>query len=74
MKVLHVASEVAPFAQSGGLADVVAGLPAALVAHHGLEAAVLVPLYRGVAARLEAAGVALAPPTQIGRASGRERV
>ena len=26
MRVLHVASEVAPFAQSGGLADVVAGL------------------------------------------------
>ena len=29
VRVLHVASEVAPFAQSGGLADVVAGLPAA---------------------------------------------
>ena len=35
MRVLHVASEVAPFAQSGGLADVVAGLPAALAESHG---------------------------------------
>ncbi|MGN6111056.1 MAG: glycogen synthase GlgA [Kofleriaceae bacterium] len=59
MRVLHVSSEVAPFAQSGGLADVVAGLPAAQ-AELGVRAAVLVPMYRGVAARLAAAGVALA--------------
>jgi starch synthase len=61
VRVLHVASEVAPFAQSGGLADVVAGLPAAQADSHGLTAAVLVPLYRGVAERLAAAGVALDP-------------
>ena len=61
MKVLHVASEVAPFAQSGGLADVVAGLPDALASHHRMDVAVLVPLYRGVAERLAAAGVALEP-------------
>ena len=59
MKVLHVSSEVAPFAQSGGLADVVAGLPAAQADALGLDVAVLVPLYRGVAARLADAGVAL---------------
>jgi starch synthase len=59
MRVVHVASEVAPFAQSGGLADVVAGLPAALAGSHGLDVAVIVPLYRGVAAKLAAAGVAL---------------
>ncbi|HSS00096.1 MAG TPA: glycogen/starch synthase, partial [Kofleriaceae bacterium] len=59
MRVLHVASEVAPFAQSGGLADVVAGLPAAQAESYGLDAAVLVPLYRGVAERLATAGVAL---------------
>ncbi|HEY4244098.1 MAG TPA: glycogen synthase GlgA [Kofleriaceae bacterium] len=52
MRVLHIASEVAPFAQSGGLADVVAGLSAAQAESHGLPAAVLVPLYRGVAAKL----------------------
>jgi starch synthase len=61
VRVLHVASEVAPFAQSGGLADVVAGLPAAQAQSHGLDAAVLAPLYRGVAERIAAAGLALGP-------------
>jgi len=51
VRALHVASEVAPFAQSGGLADVVAGLPNAL-AELGEQCAVLVPLYRGVAQKL----------------------
>jgi starch synthase len=59
MRVVHVASEVAPFAQSGGLADVVAGLPAALAEPHGLDVAVVVPLYRGVEARLAQAGCTL---------------
>jgi starch synthase len=59
MRVLHVASEVAPFAQSGGLADVVAGLPAALADSHGVDVNVCVPLYRGVAAKLAAAKIAL---------------
>ena len=58
MRVVHVASEVAPFAQSGGLADVVAGLPAAL-AVHGLDVGVVVPLYAGVAAKLSTAKIAL---------------
>ncbi len=69
MRVLHVSSEVAPFAQSGGLADVVAGLPAAQ-ASLGIEAAVLVPLYRGVADRVRAAGHVLeqsaALPIELG--------
>ncbi|MDQ3367558.1 MAG: glycogen synthase GlgA [Myxococcota bacterium] len=58
MRVLHVSSEVAPFAQSGGLADVVAGLPGAQ-AELGIDAAVLVPCYRGVPARLADAGFPL---------------
>ena len=70
MRVLHVASEVAPFAQSGGLADVLAGLPAAQAESHGLATAVLVPMYRGVAEKVAAAGVALAPgialPLEVG--------
>lgn len=64
MRVLHVASEAAPFAQSGGLADVLAGLPPAL-AHAGLEVGVLLPLYRGVEARVAAAGVTLDAGTPI---------
>lgn len=58
MRVVHVASEVAPFAQSGGLADVLAGLPPALAAH-GIDTGVIAPLYRGSAARIAKAGVKL---------------
>jgi len=59
VRVLHVASEVAPFAQSGGLADVLAGLPAAQAAMPDLQVAVLVPMYRGVPERLASSGVAI---------------
>ncbi len=45
IKVLMVASEAAPFAKTGGLADVVGALPAALSAF-GCEVAVLIPRYR----------------------------
>ncbi|HEY5925275.1 MAG TPA: glycogen synthase GlgA [Kofleriaceae bacterium] len=64
MRVLHVASEVAPFAQSGGLADVLGGLPPAL-AEAGLDVAVLLPLYRGGEARVAAAGATLDAGTPI---------
>src|ERR1700738_4924324 len=47
MKILMVASEAAPFAKSGGLADVVGSLPAALKAL-GHEVAVLLPRYGSV--------------------------
>ncbi len=57
MRVVHVSSEVAPFAQSGGLADVVSGLPAAQAEAHGLDVGVIVPLYRGVAERVADAGI-----------------
>lgn len=61
MRIVHVASEVAPFAQSGGLADVLAGLPAAL-ATDGHDIGVVVPLYRGVIAKLEAENLRLGAP------------
>jgi starch synthase len=44
---LYVASEVAGFAKTGGLADVAASLPRAL-AERGHDCAVLMPLYYGV--------------------------
>jgi starch synthase len=47
MRCLYVASEVAGFAKTGGLADVAASLPRAL-AERGHECAVLMPLYRCV--------------------------
>jgi starch synthase len=59
VRVVHVSSEVAPFAQSGGLADVVSGLPAAQAEAHGLDVGVIVPMYRGVGARLADAGIAI---------------
>ncbi len=47
-KILMVASEAAPFAKTGGLADVVGSLPASL--HRiGEDVAVLLPRYRAVA-------------------------
>jgi starch synthase len=47
MKILMVASEAAPFAKTGGLADVVGSLPAALKGL-GHEVAVLLPRYAAV--------------------------
>ena len=50
LRVLMMASEVDPFAKTGGLADVAGALPAAL-ASLGHDVRVLMPKYRGVDAR-----------------------
>jgi starch synthase len=47
MRILFAASEVAPFAKTGGLADVAASLPVALQGR-GHECAVIMPLYRSL--------------------------
>jgi starch synthase len=47
MKILFAASEVVPFAKTGGLADVAGALPKAL-ARRGCEIAVMLPKYRQV--------------------------
>lgn len=54
IRVLSVASEVYPIVKTGGLADVVGALPAALKAH-GVEMRTLVPGYPGVIKALPAA-------------------
>jgi len=50
MKVVHLASEVAPFAKTGGLADVAGSLPGAL-SGLGLDVRVLTPYYRETSAK-----------------------
>ncbi len=57
IRALFVASEVAPFAKTGGLADVVAALPAALAAED-VACRVMVPGYPGVMAALRDAKLA----------------
>ncbi len=52
MKVLAVASEIYPLVKTGGLADVVGALPAAL-AQHGIAVKTLVPGYPAVLKALE---------------------
>lgn len=47
MKILVVSAEVAPFAKTGGLADVAGSLPKAL-ATHGNDVRVVMPRYRGI--------------------------
>jgi starch synthase len=49
MRILMVASEAAPFAKTGGLADVAGALPQALV-RLGYDVDVVMPRYRGVTA------------------------
>ena len=44
MKILYATSEAAPFAKSGGLADVAGALPKALV-RDGIDCRVVMPLY-----------------------------
>ncbi len=64
MKIVMVSSEMAPFAKTGGLADVLGTLPGAL-ARHGHDVSVFIPLYRCVdsssAEFLLQEGVALGP-------------
>ncbi len=47
MKILYLSSEVAPFAKTGGLADVAGALPVALQ-QRGHEVAVMMPRYGGL--------------------------
>ena len=71
MRVLYATSEVTPWSKTGGLADVSAGLPAALAAQ-GLEVTVVSPLYgaveRGRRSLTAAAGIP-AFSIEVGRAT-----
>ncbi|HEX6322449.1 MAG TPA: glycogen synthase GlgA [Vicinamibacterales bacterium] len=60
LRVLMVASECAPFAKTGGLADAVAGLAGALV-RLGHHVTLVLPGYRGLAADSADAGYVFVP-------------
>jgi starch synthase len=67
MRILFVASEGLPFAKTGGLADVIEGLPKAL-AQLGHDVAVVLPCYRGLEAGkavLPSLTVPLGPETRF---------
>jgi len=51
MKIVFVASEINPFASTGGLADVTGSLPRALGREPGVEVCRIMPLYHQVAER-----------------------
>jgi starch synthase len=74
LKVLFVASECAPFAKTGGLADVVGALPKAL-RPLGMDVRVVMPLYAGMPWNdLESLDGVLAVPMWWGTAHARVRV
>ncbi|MBL0168386.1 MAG: glycogen synthase GlgA [Propionivibrio sp.] len=65
MRILHVASEIFPLVKAGGLADVIASLPAAL-AKRGLDVRVLLPGFPGILNGM----LGLKPVIRIGPAFG----
>ena len=65
MRILHVAAEIYPLVKTGGLADVVAALPPALV-KRGLDARILLPGLPGILNGM----IELKPLIQIGPAFG----
>ncbi len=74
LKVLFVASECAPFAKTGGLADVVGALPIAL-RRHGVDVRIVMPLYAGMPwTEFEVLDGSLVVPMYWGQASARVRV
>ncbi|MGE0685044.1 MAG: glycogen synthase, partial [Candidatus Binatia bacterium] len=50
LRVLFVSAEVSPFARTGGLGDVVGALPP-ILASHGLDVRIAMPLYQAVRER-----------------------
>jgi len=74
LKVLFVASEVAPFRKTGGLADVAGSLPKAL-RRRGLDVRVVMPLYQGIDWNaLEKLDGSIAVPMWWGTAKGAVRL
>jgi len=73
VRILFLASEVAPFSKTGGLGDVAKALPAAL-ARDGHEVRVVTPLYASVRGELAPTGVTLRLRFPFGVETGRVAV
>jgi starch synthase len=74
LKVLLVASECAPFAKTGGLADVVGALPIALK-RLGVDVRIVIPLFAGLPwDQFEVLDGSLVVPMYWGAAAARVRV
>ncbi|PRQ04604.1 glycogen synthase GlgA [Enhygromyxa salina] len=79
MRILHVSSECAPWAKTGGLGDVVGALPDALCrAEPGVEAATVLPYYRAAKTALAKQGLApqdtgIVADVSLGAATARVR-
>lgn len=61
MRIAHIAAEVAPWSQTGGLGDVAGAVPKALARTGHAQCAVFSPLYRGIHEKAAARGVRLEP-------------
>lgn len=61
MKIVHIASEMTPFARTGGLGDALEALPAALAAAEH-EVSVVLPGYRGLREKAQDTGVKITVP------------
>ena len=68
-KLLLAASEVTPFAKTGGLADVAGSLPRAL-SRRGWQCALVLPLYNSAASRIHLARTEHTFSVPIGKAPG----
>jgi starch synthase len=64
MRIVMIASEAAPFAKTGGLADVLGALPVAL-ARLGHQVDVVIPRYRGITAGQPAGAVTVRLGDQV---------
>jgi starch synthase len=72
MNIVFIASEVAPFAKTGGLADVAGALPRYL-AELGAAVRVIMPLYRSVRTRASEFGLQeVRPRVEVDWAGGRQ--
>ncbi|MFM2089770.1 MAG: hypothetical protein RLZZ127_259 [Planctomycetota bacterium] len=69
LRILHAASEMVPFAKSGGLGDVAAALPKAL-AQHGHDARIAIPGYRKAIREAEKHGLQWLPTPMTIEAGG----